>query len=136
MGITFAEIALKNVKDGGKARDGYISEEDIRSVDVRAVVDTGAMSLILTEDAFHKLGLSAIGEKYSKTANGQRIKCQITEVVEINWKDRFWTVNALVLPGAESVLLGAIPLEGLDLMVNPATQELVGIHGDEVLYMV
>jgi len=36
----------------------------------------------------------------------------------------------------EDILLGAIPLEGLDLMVNPVTQELVGIHGDDVEYIV
>jgi len=45
-------------------------------------------------------------------------------------------VRALVVPGAEKVLLGVIPLEGLDLMVNPVTQELVGAHGDEVEYII
>jgi len=37
---------------------------------------------------------------------------------------------------AETVLLGAIPLEGMDLMINPKTQELAGDHGDTVEYMV
>jgi len=38
-----------------------------------------------------------------------------------------WTAQ-----GAEDALLGAIPLEDMDLMVNPVTQELIGIHGDIV----
>jgi len=40
-----------------------------------------------------------------------------------------------MLAGAENVLLGAIPLEGMDLMINPKTQELVGVHGDTVEFM-
>jgi hypothetical protein len=40
----------------------------------------------------------------------------------------------MVVPGAKKILLGAIPLEGLDLMVNPVTQELVGAHGDQFIY--
>ena len=42
----------------------------------------------------------------------------------------------MVIPGAERILLGAIPLEGMDLMVNPVSQELAGVHGDEVLFMI
>jgi hypothetical protein len=41
-----------------------------------------------------------------------------------------------VLPGAEEVLLGAIPLEDMDLIVNPARQELTGAHGDEVVCLI
>ena len=41
----------------------------------------------------------------------------------------------MVIPGAEAVLLGAIALEGMDLMVNPVTRELAGAHGDTEEYM-
>jgi hypothetical protein len=41
----------------------------------------------------------------------------------------------VVIPGAEFVLLGAIPLEFMDLMVHPAKQELVGVHGDNIELM-
>jgi hypothetical protein len=41
----------------------------------------------------------------------------------------------VVIPESEEVLLGAIPLEDMDLRVNPVKQALEGIHGDEVLYM-
>ena len=40
----------------------------------------------------------------------------------------------MVIPGAESVLLGAIALEGMDLMVNPVDGELVGVHGETEEY--
>jgi hypothetical protein len=45
-------------------------------------------------------------------------------------------VPAIVLQGAGEVLLGAIPLEDMDLIVDPARRELTGAHGDEVLCMV
>jgi len=135
MGMTYAEITLRNVADQVFAQKGSIDEKDIRTVTVTAVVDTGSMNLVITEDVFQKLGLSVVGEKVARIANGQRVTGKVTEPVEIRWKDRFWTVNSLVIPGAEKILLGAIPLEGMDLMVNPVTQELVGVHGDEIEYI-
>jgi hypothetical protein len=56
--------------------------------------------------------------------------------VEIHWQDRDTTCPALVLPDAGEVLLGAIPLEDMDLMVDPVRQVLTGAHGDEILCMV
>jgi hypothetical protein len=50
--------------------------------------------------------------------------------VEIHWKNRTSTLSAVVIPGAADIFLGALPLEDMDLMVNPVTQELVGVHGD------
>ena len=69
-------------------------------------------------------------------AGGGKVPTGITEWVEIRWKDRRASCEALVLPGEEDVLLGAYPLEGLDLTVNPKQQEVVGAHGDTVRYVV
>jgi hypothetical protein len=55
----------------------------------------------------------------------------VTEPVRIYWKDRRTTCEAVVLPGEKDVLLGAYPLEGMDLMVHPKRQEVVGAHGDK-----
>jgi hypothetical protein len=52
--------------------------------------------------------------------------------VEIRWKNRKAACEALVLPGEDEILLGAYPLEGMDLMVHPKLQEVVGAHGDKV----
>jgi hypothetical protein len=43
--------------------------------------------------------------------------------------------EALVIPDAPDILLGAWILEGLDLTINPK-RELVGVHGDFVLHRV
>ena len=130
MGIVYTEITLKNVADELKAQAGIIKADEIRSATVTAIVDTGSMHMVITEELCEKLGLSIKGEKTALVANGQRVRCIETEAVEICWKNRTITVSAFVIPGAKRVLFGAIPMEGMDLMVNPVTQELVGAHGD------
>ena len=135
MGNVHATITLKNVKDMGFASGGYIKEEDIRSVTVNALVDTGSMSLCITEEICQKLGLGILETRSVHIANGERVSCQVTEPVEILWKNRHTTCKSVVIPGAEIILLGVIPLEDMDLTVNPVSQKLVGAHGDEWLGM-
>ena len=136
MGMILTEITLKNVFDQGQARRGLVKDQEVRAVTVTAVVDTGAASIVINEEISRKLGLSITEEKSVKLADGRRTPCKITEPVNVHWKDRSWACPAVVVSGAESVLLGVIPLEGMDLMINPKTQELVGVHGDTVEYMV
>jgi len=135
MGIVHTEITLKNVFDAGNAQRGNIRPEDVRAETVMAIVDTGSLNLVITEELRQKLGLEIKEEKTAHIANGQRVTCKMTEAVEVYWKDRFTVVPAMVIPGAEKILLGAIPLEGMDLMVSPTTQEVVGVHGDKVEYL-
>ena len=54
----------------------------------------------------------------------------------IQRKDRHFTTQALILDGLNEVLLSAIPLEGLNVVVDPGNQQLVGAYGDEVIYKV
>ena len=136
MGTVHVEITLKNARDVGNLAEGLIKAPDIHETTVQAIVDTGAMSLVINEETRQKLGLNIQSEKPARLANGQRVACKITEPVEVHWKDRQTACQALVIPGATTILLGAIPLEGMDLMVNPVSRELVGAHGDEVEYLV
>jgi predicted aspartyl protease len=133
MGMVHAEITLKNVYDEMKASEGLIKLEDVRSVTVTAVADTGSLHLVINEELREKLGLTVVGDKTVLNANGQQVPCKIAETVKVNWKNRCAFCSALVVPGAKAVLFGAIPLEDMDLIVNPVTQEIVGAHGDEIL---
>jgi hypothetical protein len=60
----------------------------------------------------------------------------VTEGVNIYWKDRHTACTAFVLPNETEVLFGTLPLEGMDLMVDPKREEVVGIHGDKPLRIV
>jgi len=134
MGNVFAEITVKNVKDMGLAQDGYITENNVRSVTLTAIVDTGATTLVISEEIFKQLGLSVVKTRNINLAGGGKTECKVTDPVHIEWKDRFAVVNAVVLPGGKP-LLGVIPLEFMDLMVDPVNRELVGVHGDHAELM-
>ena len=132
MGEVFAEITLKNGGDVTNVQRGIITENDIRSLTVTALVDTGGMTLVINEDVCRKLGLAIEGTSTVTLAGGMKTDCKITEPVRIYWKDRDAVCQAVVLPEGD-VLLGVIPLEFMDIVVNPVNQELTGYHGDKAI---
>jgi clan AA aspartic protease len=136
MGEVRTEITLVNSGDVIKARDGFIPESEVRRLTVNAVVDTGAGTLIINEEIREKLGLRVEETSEAMLAGGIKVPSRITEPVRVHWKNRRTTCEALVISDEEDVLLGAIPLEGMDLMVHPLDNEVLGAHGDKVRYVV
>ncbi|MDR1175277.1 MAG: aspartyl protease family protein [Treponema sp.] len=132
MGEVRTEITLVNVEDQGVANRGYISQDQVRQLTVNAVVDTGAWTLVINEETREKLGLRVEETSETTVAGGGKVPSGVTEYVEVRWKDRKTSCQAVVLPGEEDVLMGAYPLEGMDLMVHPKKQEVVGAHGDKI----
>jgi hypothetical protein len=135
MSIFSEEITLSNPRDAGNARHGIIKESEVRRLTVKALVDTCAWTLAINEATRAKLGLDIEGSIGATLADGSTSSYQQTEGVRIQWKDRITTQPALVVPNADAVLLGALPLEALDLMADPVNERLVGVHGDKALYM-
>jgi hypothetical protein len=68
-------------------------------------------------------------------ADGSSQAFGVTESVKVQWKNRAASCEAVVMPDADTVLLGAIPMEAMDLMVHPAKEEVVGAHGSRVVYL-
>jgi clan AA aspartic protease len=134
MGTVHEEITLKNLGDVIGVGRGYIKETEIRQKTVQALVDTGAWTLVIPEDLSAELGLKIRCTNESTTANGETVLSSMSEGVEVHWKDRSMLCDAVVLPGADEVLLGAIPLEGMDLIVDPRQEKLTGRHGDKALH--
>jgi predicted aspartyl protease len=129
------EITLENITDWGLAHRGYIEEAQIRRLTVEAMPDTGAWTLVINEDIREKLGLTVEGSAVSSLADGKTSSYPITESVEIRWKDRSISLPAVVVAGAKGVLLGALPLEGMDLIVDPVRKQLAGAHGDQAVHV-
>ena len=134
MSIIRTQITIKNAGDIAAAERGYITDAQIRTLTVEALADTGAWTLVIDEDTCQKLGLKLRGPEPGVLADGSTIVYQITEGVEVHWKDRYTVCPALVVPGADEILFGALPMEGMDLMVHPRKEEVVGAHGDTALY--
>jgi len=135
MGNFKEEITLENVEDRILARRGYIEKAQIRRLTVEAMPDTGAWTLVINEDIREKLGLTVKGSAVSSLADGKTSSYPITESVEIRWKDRSIELPAVVVAGAKGVLLGALPLEAMDLIVDPVRKQLAGAHGDQAVHV-
>jgi clan AA aspartic protease len=136
MGHVNAKITLKNIFDVKKAKEGSLPENKIRQSTVDAMVDTGATMMVSNKKLFQQLGLDVIGERQTTLANNAKETCKITEPVEINWESRSVVMSALVVEDAPDSLLGVLPLEGMDLIVDTVNQKLTGAHGNQPLYRV
>jgi len=135
MGTVYAEITLKNTYDIGACARGLIPEPKIRQTTVQALVDTGAATLVINEELCRQLGLEVQETKWATLANNTKDMVKIVDPVEVHWKNRKMTCQPWVVSGSGRILLGAIPLENMDLIVDPAQRALVGAHGDEELGM-
>jgi clan AA aspartic protease len=133
VGTVFEEITLRNAWDVENVECGLIKEPEIRETTVQTVVDTGAETLVISEAIQKELGLRTVHLRESTLANGEKVTCKIAATVEVCWKNRSMTCRPWVLPGAEEILLGSIPLEDMDLIVDPKSRKLIGAHGDEPL---
>jgi clan AA aspartic protease len=136
MSIVYTEITLKNAVDEANVAAGLVTEHEVRQTTVQALVDTGAWTLVINEDLREKLGLRIIGTDSGTLADETGGSYHIAGPSEVIWKDRRANCDAIILPHAEEVLLGAIPLEALDLTVNPRSEEVVGAHGDQPLHSI
>ena len=136
MGVFMEEITLENVIDRGLADHGYIKDNDVRTLKVEAMPDTGARTIVINEEVREKLGLAIEGEVRSTLADGTAANYPRTGPVKIQWKNRNITLPAVLIADAKKVLLGALPLEGMDLIVDPVRQSLAGAHGEEALYVI
>jgi clan AA aspartic protease len=136
MGEVRTEITLINNEDRSAANRGFIPREQIRQLTVQALVDTGAWTLVINEETREKLGLKVKRTGEATLAGGIKAPSQVTEFVVVRWQDREAACEAVVLPGETETLLGAYPLEGMDLMVHPQRQEVTGAHGDTMRIVV
>jgi predicted aspartyl protease len=136
MGEVKEKITLVNTRDAGNARRGIIKESEVRQLTVDAVVDTGAGPLVISEAMRQQLGVEIEEDEMVFLAGKVPQKCARAELVDIHWKDRHTASRPLVLPAGDEILLGVIPLEDMDLLVNPVARCLQGVHGDQPLRMI
>jgi len=134
MGQVNAQLVLKNLDDVKRVNRGELPESKVRQTAVTAIVDTGATTLVINKKLFQELGLDAMGEQRVTFANDTKEICKVTEPVGIYWNDRFVAMQAFVVEDAAKILLGVLPLEGMDLMVDTVNQKLVGVHGDQMMF--
>ena len=126
MGRVTARVTVENLEDIWALRKGKINSEQVRRIEVAdALVDTGAVAFSLPTRLIKELGLVAIGVKNTITASGPAKTTQY-DAVRITIQDRTCTVDVLEVPDQVPVLVGQIPLEFMDFIVDPVNRCLVG----------
>lgn len=119
MGFIKANIEIANSFDMGMARRGRIEKSQIRKHEVDILVDTGAYNLSINENLAAQLGLEVIGAQSFELADGEIKKFPVAEPVEIRFKNRTTSCNPIILPGDTEMILGCIPLEDMDVVLDP-----------------
>jgi clan AA aspartic protease len=89
----------------------------LASIEVDALSDTGSLFLCIPEHVRLQLKLEALEQREVKLADGSRATYPYVGPLVLRFKNRMGFVGALVL--GDQMLLGAIPMEDLDLIVNP-----------------
>ena len=125
MGHVYASIELVNATDLELVRRGQMDKDEIRRIRVEAMVDTGAFYMVINEHIQEILQLPVIGKKRVALANGQPLECDHVFPIEIRFENRVAHCNAVVLPGDAEPLLGALPLEQMDVLIDPVRQRLI-----------
>ena len=118
MGRTLEKVSVRNYGDILKAGEGLIKEEEIRSIEVSAVVDTGATYLCLPPNEIAKLGLPFHKTVQIKTANG-RASRRTYEGAKIELKGRSFVMEVMENDEETPALIGYLVLEAMDFVVDP-----------------
>ena len=106
MGLVMTKLQLSNPRDPALA-----------PVEVAALADTGSVFLCIPEHVRLQLKLEVLEHREVKLADGSRATYPYVGPIVLRFKNRSGFVGALVL--GDEVLLGAIPMEEMDLVVNP-----------------
>ncbi|MEO8149246.1 MAG: clan AA aspartic protease [Bacteroidia bacterium] len=111
MGIVYSNITLSNPV-----------EVNLKPIDVRCLVDTGSTFLCIPEHVALQLQLKELEKREVTTADGRRSSVPYVGPVRITFENRNCFVGALVV--GDEVLLGAVPMEDMDLIVHPKLLKL------------
>jgi len=133
MGLVYAEITLINGEDLTLAKRHIIGKEEIKKMTFNMLVDTGSYNLCINEEIQEQLQFPVVEKRKAETADGRIIECDVVDNVQVRFKNRATTCRAMVLPGDCEPLLGAIPLEDMDVLIHPQRQELI-VNPDHPYY--
>ena len=125
MGITYADIELIRAADLILVQEGYLSADQIHQVQVSALVDSGASMLTIPRSLARLLNLQKMDEVQTELANGEVMQAEVVGPIEVRFANRRASVDAVVIEAETEVLLGAIPMQGMDVMIDPKRERLI-----------
>jgi predicted aspartyl protease len=136
VGRVLTEAKIENLKDLWAVEQGLRTADQARSMTVTdALVDTGATLLSLPTGLIHRLGLSRVSSKQVRSSMGIS-EASLYEAVRLTIGGRSCTMDVMEVPDEVPVLIGQLPLEHLDFVVDLRSRSLIGnpAHGGEHVY--
>jgi predicted aspartyl protease len=136
VGRVLTEAKIENLKDLWDVQRGLLTPDQARSLTVTdALVDTGATLLSLPTSLIQRLGLEKFTSKQVRSSRGVS-EAAIYEAVRLTIGGRSCTMDVMELPDDVPVLIGQLPLEHLDFVVDLRSRTLIGnpAHGGEHVY--
>ncbi|MDP4128903.1 MAG: retropepsin-like aspartic protease [Bacteroidota bacterium] len=125
MGVVYADIELTNADDLSLARRHIIGMEEVKHLRLTMLVDSGAYMMAMNGSIQERLQLPFLEKRKVKLANSRVVEYDVVGPVDVKFANRMATCSAFVLPGDSEPLLGAIPMEEMDVMIHPFRQELI-----------
>ena len=123
MGEVRVKARLTNAGEEFLARRGRLPKSEVRQYEADALVDTGAVSLIVPCFVVEKLGLELVGKKNAELANGNIVTLDVTEPVDVHIDGRTVTLEALMT--GNEVLIGQMVLGATDMQVDCMNRRLI-----------
>ena len=125
MELVYADIELINAIDLGLMRRYKIGEDEVKRMKVNMLVDTGSVYMCINETVQEQLQLDIIEKRKGQLTDGRVVEYDVVGPIEVRFENRRCVVDAMVLPRDNELLLGAIPLDDMDVMVHPYRRELI-----------
>ena len=136
MGRVLTEAIIENLNDLVAVEMGVLPVDQVRRVSVTdALVDTGATMLSLPKRLIEQLGLKKRSVRRVTTSQGMA-ETDLYSTVRLTIQGRDCPIDVLEVPDEVPVLIGQIPLEYMDFVVDPQSRRLIGnpAHGGEQMY--
>ncbi len=133
MGKVLVTVKIENMDDLFAVKRGLLASDKVRRVEIDdALVDTGATSLSIPKALIEQLGLDFLRERSARTSAGT-IVVRIFNTVRLAIQGRDCPCDVTEVADDCPVLIGQVPLELLDLVVDPVNRRLIGnpAHGGE-----
>lgn len=133
MGRVLVEAKIENLNDLWEVERGLRAADQVRTVTVpNALVDSGATTLSLPPSLIQTLGLKKVGQKHIRSATGTGVM-GIYELAQLTIQERDARIDVMEVPEGSPVLIGQIPLEWMDWVIDMKGQRLIGNpdHGGE-----
>jgi clan AA aspartic protease len=125
MGLTYSTISLSNPRI-----------PELPKIEIKVLVDTGALMMCIPPSIAHQLQLHDLDKRPVTIADGSSKEVPYVGPIRIDFENRFCFTGAIVI--SDEPILGAVPMEDMDLVVHHASQQLMAnpLHPNKPSYTI